>query len=378
MKVIVGMSGGVDSSVAAYVLKAEGYEVEGVSFILGDRRAGNNTSSGCCPPESILCAQKSARHMGIPHTVVDLEEEFSKHVIAPFINAYLSGLTPNPCVLCNSRIKFSHLNGIAEARGAAFIATGHYARISRNASFSMSRGDDSSRRTVLRPFLLKGIDTRKDQSYVLYVLTHNLLGRLILPLGGKIKDEVREIAREIGLTYPGRQESREICFVGGKDYVGFLEKAAKGVEGPIIEAETGKVLGRHRGIHSYTIGQRKGLGIAAGRPLYVVGIDPFEKAVFVGTKDAAKERGFLVREVNWLIPPSESGGARECSTFRATVKIRSTMKDESATLSFINGNEVYVLFDEPQWAPAPGQSAVFYDGEFVTGGGVIAVVNSHL
>jgi tRNA-specific 2-thiouridylase len=377
MKVIVGMSGGVDSSVAAYLLKAQGYEVEGVSFILGDRRPGSNIPSGCCSSESILGAKKSAGRIGISHTIVDLEGEFSKHVIGPFVDAYLSGLTPNPCILCNARIKFSHLHSIAEERGAGFIATGHYARVSRNSSFALSNGNESSRFTVHRPLLLKGIDTKKDQSYVLYVLTHDLLGRLLLPLGGKTKDEVREIALEIGLPHSGRQESQEICFVGGKDYVSFLEKAAKGTEGPIIEAETGKVLGRHRGIHSYTVGQRKGLRIAAGRPLYVVRIDPSEKAVYVGTKDAAKKRGFLVREVNWLIPPSASGGAVECSTFRATVKIRSMMTDEAATLSFKNGKDVYVLLDEPQWAPAPGQSAVFYDGDFVIGGGVIAVVNGH-
>jgi len=368
----------VDSSVAAYLLKARGYEVEGVSFVLGDGRAGSNITSGCCPSESILFAKKSSGHIGISHTVVNLEEEFSNQVIAPFINAYLSGLTPNPCILCNARIKFSHLNRTAEERKAEFIATGHYARVHRRSSGqneSRISGDGnihfcSPFHRLAQSLLVKGIDTRKDQSYVLYMLTPDFLDRLLLPLGEKTKDEVREIAEELGLSFSGKTESQEICFVGGRDYVDFLEDSVKGIEGPVIEAETGEVLGRHKGIHSYTIGQRKRLGIATGRPLYVVKIDASGNAIYVGTKDAAMKRELLVGEVNWLIPPS-------VPTFRAAVKIRSATTGEAATLSLKNGNEVHVFFDEPQWAPAPGQSAVFYDGDFVIGGGVIAVVNGH-
>jgi tRNA-uridine 2-sulfurtransferase len=383
MKVIVGMSGGVDSSVAAYLLKTQGYEVEGVSFIL-DERTGRSLPPGCFSTESVLDAEKSAARIGIAHTVANLKEAFSAHVIDPFIDTYMKGLTPNPCILCNARIKFSHLRSIAEERDAEFIATGHYARIHRRASGqdeSGIRGDRDSLfcttpfHRLTQSLLMKGIDTRKDQSYVLYMLTHDLLDRLLLPLGVKTKDEVREIAGELGLPSSVRADSQEICFVGGRDYGEFLENVAKGAEGPIIEAETGRILGRHKGIHLYTIGQRRRLGIASGRPLYVVKIDPSEKAVYVGTKDAAMMREFVVEEVNWMISPSSSGGKWGYSTFRATVKIRSMMRDEAATLFCNDQRNVHVLFDEPQWAPAPGQSAVFYHGEFVIGGGVIAGVN---
>jgi len=278
MKVIVGMSGGVDSSVAAYLLKIQGYEVEGVSFIL-DERTGITLSPGCFSTGSVLDAEKSAARIGIAHATVKLREAFVEHVVEPFVDSYMKGLTPNPCILCNARIKFSHLLSIAEERDARFIATGHYARIHRMATGQKEteiRGDGDSHfsRTPfhLSPhsLLMKGIDTRKDQSYVLYMLTHDLLDRLLLPLGEKTKDEVREIAGELGLPSSRKKESQEICFVGGRDYVGFLEKAVKGAEGPIIEAESGRILGSHRGIHSYTIGQRKRLGISTGRPLYVV------------------------------------------------------------------------------------------------------------
>jgi tRNA-specific 2-thiouridylase len=356
MKAIVGMSGGVDSSVAAYLLKEQGYEVEGVSFILEERRLKpTNSASACCSVESLLDARKTARLIGINHTMVNLRNEFTENVIEPFIKAYMQGLTPNPGILCNLRIKFRHLLRIADEVGADRIATGHYARIR-----------DGS--------LHKGVDVRKDQSYVLHVLRVEELRRLTLPLGEKTKDEVREIACRLRLPSAQRPESQEICFVGEKKYFKFLESVAKGSDGPVVEWETGGVLGRHKGIHAYTIGQRKRLGIATGKPLYVIAIDSARNTLYVGQREAAMVKEFAVDKVHWLhrsVLPVAKEGQRISSSFRATVKIRSTMKDEPATITVLDAEMVNVSFDEPQWAPAPGQSAVFYLGDVVIGGGVI-------
>jgi len=349
-KVIVGMSGGVDSSVAAYLLREQGYDVEGVSFILEERRLSNSTPSSCCSLESMLDARKTADRIGINHTMVNLRNEFAEHVIDPFIDAYSKGLTPNPCIFCNEHIKFTYLLKIADERGARQIATGHYAR-------------------VVEGRLRKGLDARKDQSYVLYVLKREILDRLILPLGEKRKEETREVAAGLGLPSAGRPESQEICFVGGKNYFRFLEKIEGGEEGPLIDAATGEVLGRHRGIFRYTIGQRRRLGIATGKPLFVTRIDAWENAVYVGPKEQAMTREFDVTRMNWLV---RHGGLGEGGPafLRAGVKVRSTMKDEPAVLTFHDGR-VKVVFDEAQWAPAPGQSAVFYKGDAVIGGGII-------
>lgn len=356
------MSGGVDSSIAAYLLKEQGYDVEGVSFILEERRAPvrllPKAPTSCCSIESLIDARKTADRIGISHTMVNLRTEFTEYVIGPFIEAYSKGLTPNPCILCNEHIKFAYLMKIANERGADFIATGHYARV---------KGSNVTRHSLL----LKGIDPKKDQSYVLYVLKQEELSRLKLPLGEKTKDEVREIARKLNLSAAKRPESQEICFVGGRNYFRFLENLTETNGGPIIDMETGKTLGRHKGIYLYTIGQRKRLGIAAGKALYVVKIDASENAIYVGPKEAAMNREFVVEDINWLNPsvsPLLKGGS---SSFRATVKIRSMMKDEPATVYVMDYRHVRVIYDEPQWAPAPGQSAVFYDGDVILGGGVI-------
>ncbi|HXX56622.1 MAG TPA: tRNA 2-thiouridine(34) synthase MnmA [Thermodesulfovibrionales bacterium] len=363
MKVIVGMSGGVDSSVAAYLLKQQGYEVEGVSFILGERRIQSGVASACCSLESLLDARKTAEKIGIGHSMVNLRNEFTEQVIEPFVEAYEQGFTPNPCILCNEKIKFSYLLKAAEERGADFIATGHYARVERS-----RRGESGS------VSLKKGIDSRKDQSYVLYVLRERELSHLTLPLGGKTKDEVREIARSLGLPSAKRPESQEICFAGGRNYVTFLESLTEGRGGPLVEAETGRVLGRHRGIHLFTIGQRKRIGVATGRPLYVSKIDPSTNTVYVGPEHGAKKKDCVVGRMNWLsrgTSATEGADDRSIASFRATVKVRSTMKDQPATIVPLDDTRTRVVFDENQWAPAPGQSAVFYDGESVIGGGVI-------
>ena len=363
MKVIVGMSGGIDSSVAAWLLKQQGYDVEGVSFIFGERRLQKYAVSPCCSLESLIDAKKTADSIGIKHAMVNLRNEFTERVIEPFIDAYANGLTPNPCILCNGEIKFASLLRAAQERGADLIATGHYARI---AKCRHADGESFS--------LNKGADAKKDQSYVLYVLGQRELRHLILPLGGKKKDEVREIARGLNLPSAERPESQEICFVGGENYVKFLESFMGGDEGPLLEAETGRVLGRHGGIHLYTIGQRKRIGVAAGRPLYVTKIDPSTNAVYVGPRDAVKKKDLVVRMLNWLSHPEHlpgEDGDKPGRPFRATVKVRSTMDDEPATIAVLDDTRVHVAFDVAQWALAPGQSAVFYDRERVIGGGII-------
>lgn len=297
--------------------------------------------------------------------MVNLRDEFVSTVIEPFIHAYAKGVTPNPCILCNKNIKFPYLLKIAHERGADYIATGHYARVEHCSPEAQNR--KASELPHFRTSVLKkGIDLKKDQSYVLYVLTPELLDRLLLPLGEKRKEEVRQMARERNLSAARRPESQEICFIEDRYYFRFVEELTGETKGPMIDIETGKTLGQHKGIHLYTPGQRKRLGVATGKPLYVVRIDAKSNTVYVGPREAALAREFSVDEVNWLIPPPTG-----TQVFRAMVKIRSTMRDEPATLHVLDHNRVKVVYDEPQWAPAPGQAAVFYEGDVVIGGGVI-------
>ncbi len=383
------MSGGVDSSVTAYLLKEQGYEVEGLSFILYEARL-RNTFSGCCSIESINDARRTAARIGVSHTTMDLREEFMVQVIEPFIAAYAKGVTPNPCILCNRHIKFPYLMKYADERNAEFIATGHYARVDRSDKLQVTSnksdqeiGDSSL--VTRRMLLKKGVDPKKDQSYVLYVLRPGELSRLILPLGEKRKDEVREIARLLDLPAAKRPESQEICFVDDKNYCRFIDKLLPEERGPgpLIHVDSGTVMGTHKGIHSYTIGQRKGLGISSPEPLYVVKLDTLSNAVYVGPREAAMIKEFVVDGINWLnpsvplftppLPPLSKGGVGGVSSFRASVKVRSMMRDEPATLSLLHDGRVHVVYNEPQWAPAPGQSAVFYDGDMVIAGGVISI-----
>ncbi len=370
-KVIVGMSGGVDSSVTAYLLREQGYEVEGLSFILWEARSRTDFATHCSL-QAMGEASKAALHLGIPHNTIDVKDDFIEKVIEPFVNAYTSGLTPNPCVLCNRFIKFPFLMIEAEKRGAEYISAGHYARVESAKSTEQRAGSLS---------LKKGIDPKKDQSYVLYILRQEELKRLILPLGYYKKDEVRKIAQKLNLPAAKRPESQEICFIEERNYFKFVERLSPvvGKPGPILDM-TGRVIGTHKGIYEYTIGQRKGLGISSPEPLYVVKIDALRNMLYVGPQEAAKKKEFFVKDLNWIIQPLTE-------KLRACVKVRSMMKDEPATLflvssqqSAVSGKEqgtyaspdiIRVVFDEPQWAPAPGQSAVFYNGDVVMGGGVI-------
>jgi tRNA-specific 2-thiouridylase len=364
-KVIVGMSGGVDSSTAAYLLKEQGYDVKGLSFILWETRQSKNFTS-CCSLQAIEEAAKTAAHLGIPHSAVDVRDEFLEKVIEPFIDAYTKGMTPNPCILCNKYIKFPYLMKEADKGGAEFIATGHYARI-------------VSADSPIHPFTLnKGIDPKKDQSYFLYVLKQEELKRILFPLGNYKKEDVRKLANELKLPAAQRPESQEICFIEGRNYFGLIDKINPDSSGPIMDMR-GKILGRHKGIYHYTIGQRKGLGISSKEPLYVTKIDAEKNIVYVGSQEQAKIKELKVSDLNWLIPirpvrdESLNGVHRfATSPFEATVKIRSMMKPEPAVIHLSeNVDTVKVIFDEPQWATAPGQSAVFYDEDVVIGGGVI-------
>ena len=347
--VIVGMSGGVDSSATAHLLKEQGYEVEGVSLILFDsvsRKALGKTP--CCSTEAITDAESNAKVIGIRHSSIDVRDLFAEKVIKPFIDAYSKGLTPNPCILCNRYVKFPSLIKSADERGSEFIATGHYARV--------LHGESGLR-------LMRGFDPGKDQSYVLHALSSDIIGRLILPLGDKKKTMVRELAHRLDLPAAKRPESQEICFIEERNYVAFMENLARDARGPIVDIESGKVLGSHGGIHLFTPGQRKRLP-AAGRPVYVVRIDPKTNTIYIGPRELALMKEFRVSDINWLISTSKDD-------IRASVKVRSTMRDEPASVHVTGDGSVRVQYDEPQWAPAPGQSAVFYDGDTVVGGGTI-------
>lgn len=342
------MSGGVDSSVTAALLKEEGYEVIGITLDLGIR-----DDSGCCGVESAVDAKRVAGKLGIPHYTLNLGDLFHREIVLPFCREYSLGRTPNPCIRCNRVVKFEVLLRKAREFGADLVATGHYARV----GFDRALG-----RYVLR----KGVDRAKDQSYMLYLLTQEQLGRTTFPLGDLTKQEVRRLARRMGLHTAGRPESQEICFVPDGRYpelVGrYFPEAVR--PGPILDGK-GKILGRHKGIAYYTVGQRRGLGLALGRPLYVVRIDPELNAIVVGGKDEVLAEGLLASNVNLVSVPEIS------EPTKVKAKVRYRQPEVDATVFPLEDERVLVRFSEPQEAVTPGQSVVFYLGDVVVGGGTI-------
>jgi len=371
MKIIVAMSGGVDSSVVAYLLKKQGHEVIGLSYELWDKR-DLKPSNQCCSIETINLAKSVARQIGIEHYTVDVRDTFYTHVIESFCESYLKGTTPNPCILCNKYIKFDFMMKKAEELGADCIATGHYARTEKQGSGVRGQGlksDNNLERLTTndeRLFLLKkGVDQKKDQSYVLYVMNQDELSKTVFPLGEFTKDKTRAIAKEIGLATATRPESQEICFVGDDNYANFIEGfSPESLKPGLILDIDGKVIGEHKGIAFYTIGQRKGLGISSPVPRYVADINRENNTIVIGSRDDATRKKIIVTDLNWISAKLEE------SPERVGVKIRSTMNEVPA-LIIPEGENIIVEFDEPQWAPAPGQSAVFYNDDIVLGGGVI-------
>lgn len=352
MRVVVAMSGGVDSSVAAALLKEEGYQVIGVTMQIWppDKQS---RFGGCCGLDAVEDAKKVAYKLGIPHYVMNFRDIFARKVIADFCQEYSLGRTPNPCIRCNQYIKFDALLERAKGLGADFVATGHYARIEKDEAKGIH-------------LLKKGVDQRKDQSYVLYPITQEQLGHSLLPLGNFTKEKVRKIARELELPVAAKPESQEICFIPEDDYPKFLKEYIPQAARPgLILDEYGDILGSHRGILSYTIGQRKGLGLSAREPLYVIAIEPERNTIVVGPKEKTLGNELIARRLNWITV------AKLTQPITAKAKIRYRHQEAEATITPLDEDRIYVKFAEPQMAPAPGQAIVFYDGDIVLGGGTI-------
>jgi tRNA-specific 2-thiouridylase len=353
-KVVVGLSGGVDSSVAAATLHHQGYEVIGLTLWL-------MKGKGQCCSEGMVDAAVICEQLGIPHHIVDSRDLFQAEIIDYLVSGYEAGITPLPCSQCNKAVKFSPMVRYAqETLGTDLIATGHYARI----HFSEINH---------RYQLLRAIDPNKDQSYFLYDLSQDLLAATLFPLGEQTKEETRRIAREFGLTTADKPESQDLCLIEAHGSMrSFLDKYIDRAEGDIVDLE-GNIVGKHTGIHHYTIGQRKGIGIAAADPLYVVKLDAIRNRVIVGRRESAVSANCLVERMNWI------SIAEPTTPIRAEVQVRYRSPAVLANVIPLDPHRVRLVFDDPQFSITPGQAAVLYDGEVVLGGGIIArTINEQL
>jgi tRNA-specific 2-thiouridylase len=362
--VAVAMSGGVDSSVVAGLLQRQGQRIVGLTMQLWNQRrlAGHegmpeSVQGRCCSLDDLYDARRVAETIGIPYYVVNQEDRFERDVVRPFIDEYLSGRTPIPCSLCNNHLKFDQLLLVAQQIGADFLATGHYARV---------EFDELTGRWLLK----RPVDVAKDQTYFLFGLTQDQLSRTLFPLGEMTKPQVRELARSHGLALADKPDSQEICFVPGGDYKNFLNayleeqgESLPDTAGELVTTD-GRVIGEHGGIHNFTVGQRKGLGVATGSPLYVLQIKGDSRQVVVGNQEDLYSKTLRVHKINFISEsPSEP--------MRVQVKIRHRHQSALATIAMTTEDEVLVTFAEPQRAITPGQAAVFYDNEVVVGGGWI-------
>lgn len=356
-RVLVAMSGGIDSSVTALMLHNEGYEVVGITMKTWDYSSsgGSKKETGCCSLDSINDARNLAVQNGFHHIILDIREEFGTHIIDDFVSEYLNGRTPNPCVLCNTFIKWEALLKRADQLDCEFIATGHYAKI---------------RHENDRYVISRGMDDTKDQSYVLWGLKQDFLKRTLFPVGGYEKKDIRQMAKDMGLhELANKPDSYEICFIPDNDYRGFLKRRVEGLEervdGGDFVMTDGRVVGKHRGYPFYTIGQRKGLEIAFGEPVFVTDINPETNTVFLGSKEDLEERSMDVSKLNLV------KYAALPDDFQALTKIRYKDPGQFSTVHQNGENTARVIFHKPVSAIAPGQSAVFYEGNDLVGGGII-------
>lgn len=351
-KVVIGMSGGVDSSVAAYLLKEQGYDVIGVTMqVWQEDKEYEEREGGCCSLSAVEDARRVADKLGIPFYVLNFRRSFKEKVIDYFVDEYIAGRTPNPCVACNKYLKFDELLRKAQGFGADYVATGHYAKIEEKDG---------------RYLLIRAEDDRKDQTYALYNLTQYQLAHTLMPCGEYTKDKIREIAKEIGLAVHNKKDSEEICFIPDNNHGNYIEIAAPGkVKSGNFVDKHGKVLGRHKGIVYYTIGQRKGLGLAMGRPVFVTDINPYTNEVVIGAEEDIFKTDLIAKDINFILFDKLE------EAVEVQAKIRYSARPADAVITPHSDGKVKVSFKEKQRAITKGQSVVFYQGNVVVGGGII-------